>query len=80
MKLKYMMLVVLFKKTDYNTRCAEIDNKVSSLDGKSAENKTKNVSIENALKGLIKDLYFFIATNIFFGGSDDYQVYLIFQS
>ena len=55
-----MMLVVLFKKTDYNTRCAEIDNKVSSLDGKSAENKTKNVSIENALKGLIKDLYFLL--------------------
>ena len=41
------MLVVLFKKPDYNTRVAEIDNKVSSLDGKIAENKTKNVSFEN---------------------------------
>ena len=28
------MLVVFKKKTDYNTRVAEIDNKVSSLDGK----------------------------------------------
>ena len=32
----------LVKKTDYNTRVAEIDNKVSSLDGKTDENKTKN--------------------------------------
>ena len=36
------------------TRVAEIDNKVSRLDGKIAENKTKNLSIENALKKLIK--------------------------
>ena len=27
---------------DYHTRVAEIDNKVSSLDGKTDENKTKN--------------------------------------
>ena len=37
----------LVKKTDYNTRVAEIDTKVSSLDGKIAENKTKNKSTEN---------------------------------
>ena len=37
----------LVKKTDYNTRAAEIDTKVSSLDGKIAKNKTKNKSIEN---------------------------------
>ena len=41
------MLVVLLK-TDYITRVAEIDNKVSSLNGKIVESKTKNVSIENA--------------------------------
>ena len=44
------MLVVLWKKTDYNTRVSEIDTKVSSLDGKIAENKTKDVSIEMNLK------------------------------
>ena len=31
----------LVQKTDYNTRVAEIDNKVSSFDGKIAENKKK---------------------------------------
>ena len=45
------MLVVLFKKkTDYNTRVAEINTKVLGLDGKIAENKTKNESIKNELK------------------------------
>ena len=53
------------KKTDYNTRVAEIDNKVSRLDGKIAENKTKNVSIENALKKLIKNLAFLLSANVF---------------
>ena len=32
----------LVKKTDYNTRVVKIDNKVSSLDGKIDENKTKS--------------------------------------
>ena len=45
------MLVVLLKKTNYNNRVAEIDTKVSSLDGKIAENKTKNESIEKAMAG-----------------------------
>ena len=53
------MLVVLLKKTDYNTRVAEIDTKVSRLDGKIAGNKTKNVSIGNESKKLIKNLTFF---------------------
>ena len=53
------MLVVLWKKTDYNTRVSEIDTKVSSLDGKIAENKTKNESIENGLKETAKDLLLF---------------------
>ena len=43
----------LVQKTDYNTRVAEIDNKVSSFDGKIAENKKKNVYIENELKKII---------------------------
>ena len=73
-----MMLVVLLK-TDYITRVAEIDNKVSSLNGKIAENKTKNVSIEKALKKLIKISPFFLSENIFFDGSDGSQVYLMFQ-
>ena len=74
-----MMLEVLLKKTDYNTRVAEIDNKVSGLDGKIAENKRKNASIENALKKLIKNLASFLSENIFLGGSDGSQAYLIFQ-
>ena len=32
----------LVKKTDYNTGVVEIDNKVSILDGKIDENKTKS--------------------------------------
>ena len=54
---------------------AEIDTKVSNLDGKVAGNKTKNVSIENALKNLA----FLLSANIFFDGSDGSQAYLIFQ-
>ena len=37
------------------------------------------MSIENELKKLIKELAFFISGNIFFGGSDSSQAYLIFQ-
>ena len=50
----------LVKKTDYNTRVAEIDTKVSSLDGNIAENKTKNESIENELKEVTKNLLLFL--------------------
>ena len=46
------MLAVLLKK-HYNTRVAEIDTKVSSLDGKIIENKAKNESINNELKKLL---------------------------
>ena len=35
------------------------DNTVSSLDGKIAENKTKNESIENGLKETAKDILLF---------------------
>ena len=42
--------------------------------------KTKNVSIENALKGLVKDLAFFLWTNTLFDGWDAAsQACLIFQ-
>ena len=74
------MLVVLWKKNrDYNIRVAEIDTKVSSLDGKIAENKTKDVSIENEFKKLIKNLVFFLLANILFDRSDGSQAYLILQ-
>ena len=74
------MLVVLWKKNrDYNIRVAEIDTKVSSLDGKIAENKTKDVSIENEFKKLIKNLVFFLSANILFDRSDGSQAYLILQ-
>ena len=42
------MLVVLLKKTDYNTRIAAIDTKISTLDDKITKNKNK-------LEGLIMD-------------------------
>ena len=45
------MLAVLLKK-HYNTRVAEIESKVSNLDGKIIENKTKTESINNELKKL----------------------------
>ena len=74
------MLVVLWKKNrDYNIWVAEIDTKVSSLDGKIAENKTKDVSIENEFKKLIKNLVFFLSANILFDRSDGSQAYLILQ-
>ena len=72
------MLVVLLKEIDYNTRVAEIDTKVSSLDGKIVENKTKNESIENELKETANYLLF-IWGNISFDGGDGSKAYLIFQ-
>ena len=68
------MLSVLLKK-HYNTRVAEIDTKVLSLDGKIIENKAKNESINNELKKLL----FLFLGNILFGGRDSSQAYLIFQ-
>ena len=73
------MLVVLLKKTDYNNRVAEINTQVSSLDGKIAENKTKNESIEHELKRLKKIFGSVLSVNIFFDGGDGSQAYLIFQ-
>ena len=62
------MLIVLLKKTDYNTRVDEIDTKLSSLDGKIA----KNESIRK------KNLLLFLR-NVIFDGEDGSQAYLIFQ-
>ena len=73
------MLLVLLKKTDYNTRVAEIDTKVPSLDGKIAENKTKNEVIKNELKESIKNILPIFLRNILFDRGDGSQAYLIFQ-
>ena len=69
----------LVKKTDYNTRVAEIDTKVSSLDGKTHENKTRNESIKNELIGSMKDNLSIFWGNIVFDRGDCSQAYLIFQ-
>ena len=53
------MLVVLLKKRDYNIRVAEINTKLSSLDGKIVEKKTKNESIKNELEKATKNLLLF---------------------
>ena len=69
----------LVKKTDYNTGVVEIDNKVSILDGKINENKTKSWSIKNNLKRAIKNLLHIFLGNVFFDRGDGSQAYLIFQ-
>ena len=56
------MLAVLLKK-HYSTRVAETDSKVSNLDGKIIENKTKNESINNELKKLylfFREIYYLV--------------------
>ena len=53
------------------------DNTISSLDSKSAENKTKNESIQNELKKIkTLDLGYFIGKNYF--EEDGAQNYLVF--
>ena len=66
------MLVILLKKTDYNTRVAEIDAKLSNLDGKITKNK-------NELEDRSKDIVLYSLGNTMFDGEDGYQAYLIFQ-
>ena len=54
------------------------DNKISSLDGKIAENKTKNESLENEIKKLTTlDLSYFIGKSHF--EEDGAQNCLVFQ-
>ena len=62
------MLMVLLKKTDYNTRVAEIDTKLSSLDGKIAKNQS-----------IRKKFILFLLGNMMFHSEDGSQAYLIFQ-
>ena len=66
------MLVILLKKTGYNTRVAEIDAKLSNLDGKITKNK-------NELEDRSKDIVLYSLGNTMFDGEDGYQAYLIFQ-
>ena len=42
----------LVKKTDYDTKVGEIENRIISLNRKIISNKTKDISIENELKKL----------------------------
>ena len=66
------MFVVLLKKTDYNTRVAAIDTKISSLGDKIVENKNK---LEDTTKGA---LLLFLGNSMFDGGGG-FQAHLIFQ-
>ena len=66
------MFVVLLKKTDYNTRVAAIDTKISSLGDKITENKNK---LEDTTKGA---LLLFLGNSMFDGGGG-FQAHLIFQ-
>ena len=63
------MLVVLLKKTDYNTKIAEIDTKVSKLIDKT----------DKSMLGFAKLSILFSAGNILFDSGDGSQAYLIFQ-
>ena len=44
------MLVVLVKKTDYNSKVAATDTKISTLDGTITEDKNK---LEESIKGTV---------------------------
>ena len=63
------MLVALLKKTDYNTKIAELDTLVSNLDGKIDKNM---LNAETAI------VLLFLG-NVMFDGEDGFQAYLIFQ-
>ena len=67
------------KKTDYDTKVGEIENKMISLNNrKIVSNKKKDIAIENELKKLkIFDLSYFSGKNQF--DEDDNQNYYIFQ-
>ena len=65
------MLIVLLKKTDYNTRVAAIDTKISTLDGKITKNK-------NNLEDRSIDIILHSFGNSLFDGGNGFQAYLIF--
>ena len=63
------MVIVLLKKTDFNTKVAAIDGKVSNLDGK----------IGKAISKIVESFILLSAGDILFDGGDGSQAYLIFQ-
>ena len=68
----------LVKKTDYDTKVKEIENRMISLNKKIVSNKTKDISIEIELKKLKTfDLSHFRGKNYF--DEDGNQNYYIFQ-
>ena len=68
----------LVKKTDYDKKVGEIDNRMINLTRKIVWNKTKDISIENELKKLKTfDLSYFHGKNYF--DEDGNQNYYIFQ-
>ena len=62
----------LVKKTNHNTEVAEIDTKLSSLDGKITKNKNDLTKIGN-------NIALFFGGNIMFNSEDGSQAYSIFQ-
>ena len=66
------MLVVLLKKTDYNTKAAVIDTKISTLDGKITEN-------ENNFEELMKGTALTFLGNMLFDRGEGSLAQLIFQ-
>ena len=66
------------KKADYNTKIARIDTKVSSLDGKINEVKTKGEYIGKELIARIKDILSFCIGTIAFDEGENFQYYYYF--
>ena len=64
---------MLVKKTDHNTRVAEIDTKVSNLDGRIVKSKNEFV------KNILEDAALLFLGNTMFDGGDGFLVCLIFQ-
>ena len=62
-KIKYLILVALLKKADYNTKIGEINTKISTLDGK----------IDKSILETAKLLVTLSAGNILFDGWDGSQ-------
>ena len=63
LKIKYLILVALLKKADYNTKIGEINTKISTLDGK----------IDKSILETTKLLVTLSAGNILFDGWDGSQ-------
>ena len=69
----------LVKKTDYDTKVGEMENRLISFNRKIVSNKTKGISIENELKKLKTfGLSYFHDRNLF--DEDGNQSYYTFQA